>query len=62
MTDIARAASVAPGTLYLYFENKEALAGAIGEVFFAKLFEQLSAIVHEIEGTAQCRAACRLGS
>jgi AcrR family transcriptional regulator len=50
MTDIASAAKVAPGTLYLYFENKEALAGAIGEVFFARLFEQLSAIIKDIEG------------
>jgi AcrR family transcriptional regulator len=37
MSDIAIEAGVAPGTLYLYFDSKEALANAIGEDFFTRL-------------------------
>jgi len=37
MSDIAVEAGVAPGTLYLYFDSKEALANAIGEDFFTRL-------------------------
>jgi AcrR family transcriptional regulator len=49
MSDIAAEAGVAPGTLYLYFENKEALASAIGEEFFAKLFSEFGAIFQNLE-------------
>lgn len=34
MTDIAAAAGVAAGTLYLYFNSKEALSNALSEDFF----------------------------
>ena len=50
MSDIAAAAGVAPGTLYLYFENKEALAGAIGEEFFSRLIDQCGSILQALEG------------
>jgi AcrR family transcriptional regulator len=49
MSDIATEAGVAPGTLYLYYENKEALASAIGEDFFARLGTQFASIIQEIE-------------
>lgn len=49
MSDIAAEAGVAPGTLYLYFANKEALASAIGEEFFSKLIVQLVRHVEKIE-------------
>jgi AcrR family transcriptional regulator len=49
MSDIAAEAGVAPGTLYLYFENKEALASAIGEELFAKLTGELGAIFQNLE-------------
>jgi AcrR family transcriptional regulator len=49
ISDIAAEAGVAPGTLYLYFESKESLAGAIGEEFFDRLISQFGAIVKEIE-------------
>jgi AcrR family transcriptional regulator len=50
MSDIASEAGVAPGTLYLYFENKEALASAIGDDFFAQLVNQLVEEMQKIEG------------
>ncbi len=49
MSDIAAEAGVAPGTLYLYFENKEALAAAIGEELFTRLMEQCGSIIRAIE-------------
>jgi AcrR family transcriptional regulator len=49
MTDIAIEAGVAPGTLYLYFENKEALASTIGEEFFAELIAQFGQLIRAIE-------------
>jgi AcrR family transcriptional regulator len=49
MSDIASEAGVAPGTLYLYFENKEALASAIGEEFFSRLIPQFGSIIQKIE-------------
>jgi len=50
MSDIALEAGVAPGTLYIYFENKDALAGAIGEEFFSRLIAQLKSIIQKIKG------------
>jgi AcrR family transcriptional regulator len=49
ISDIALEAGVAPGTLYLYFENKEALASAIGEEFFSRMVDQFGAIIRQIE-------------
>jgi AcrR family transcriptional regulator len=49
MSEIASLASVAPGTLYLYFENKEALASAIGEDFFSRLVTQLVEEIKKIK-------------
>lgn len=37
ITEIARAAGVAEGTVYLYFENKDALAGAVLAAFYERL-------------------------
>ncbi|HEY9774264.1 MAG TPA: helix-turn-helix domain-containing protein [Planktothrix sp.] len=49
MSDIASEAGVAPGTLYLYFENKEALGAAIGEELFSRLAKQFSELIQAIE-------------
>ena len=48
MSDIAGEAGVAPGTLYLYFESKEALASAIGEDFFGRLGENFSQLIKKL--------------
>lgn len=37
ITEIARAAGVAEGTVYLYFENKDALASAVLAAFYERL-------------------------
>jgi AcrR family transcriptional regulator len=49
MTDIAAEAGVAPGTLYLYFENKEALANAIGDEFFSRVIDEFGNLIENIE-------------
>jgi AcrR family transcriptional regulator len=49
ISDIALEAKVAPGTLYLYFENKEALASAIGAEFFSRMFVRFATIIRQIE-------------
>jgi AcrR family transcriptional regulator len=49
MSDIAAEAGVAPGTLYLYFDSKEALAGAIGEDFFARLSSEFAQVVKKLD-------------
>ncbi len=49
MSDIAAEAGVAPGTLYLYFDSKEALASAIGEDFFARLSSEFAVIVKKLD-------------
>ncbi len=49
MSDIAGEAGVAPGTLYLYFESKEALAGAIGEDFFCTLGENMTKLIKNLD-------------
>ena len=48
MSDIAAEAGVAPGTLYLYFESKEALASAIGEDFFGRLGENFTQLIKKL--------------
>lgn len=52
MSDIAAEAGVAPGTLYLYFESKEALAGAIGEDFFCTLGENMTKLIKNLNAPA----------
>ena len=49
MSDIAGEVGVAPGTLYLYFESKEALANAIAEELFLRLMEEFNGIIKNIE-------------
>jgi AcrR family transcriptional regulator len=49
MSDIAAEAGVAPGTVYLYFDSKEALAGAIGEDFFSRLSREFTEVIAEVD-------------
>ena len=49
MSDVAAEAGVAQGTLYLYYESKEALASAIGEEYFFRLIAQFGELVKKIE-------------
>jgi AcrR family transcriptional regulator len=49
MSDIAQEAGVAQGTLYLYYESKEELAGAIGEELFSRISKQCGAVIQKIE-------------
>ncbi|MBU6452199.1 MAG: TetR/AcrR family transcriptional regulator [Cyanobacteria bacterium REEB67] len=46
MSVIAAEASVAPGTLYLYFDSKEALASSIGEQIFARLIKEFAQVIN----------------
>jgi AcrR family transcriptional regulator len=50
ITDIANDVGIAVGTLYLYFESKEALALAIIEEFFARLANQFEDIALNLNG------------
>ena len=49
MSDIAAEAGVAPGTVYLYFDSKEALASAIGEDFFCRLSDEFTEVIKKLE-------------
>lgn len=49
MSDIAVEAGVAPGTLYLYFDSKEALANAIGEDFFTRLSSAFAEVLSNLD-------------
>lgn len=49
MSDIAGQAGVAPGTLYLYFDSKEALATAIGEDFFGRLSKGFIKVFEDLD-------------
>ena len=49
MDDIAEAANVSKGTLYLYFKNKEELFFAISERNISELKEQLSTLLTKSE-------------
>src|ERR1700709_29031 len=48
MSVIAADASVAPGTLYLYFASKEALASSIGEQIFARLIKEFAQVINNL--------------
>lgn len=51
MSDIARRAGVAEGTVYLYFENKAALLGAVQAKFYEELTAKAVAGVASIKQT-----------
>lgn len=56
MTDIAAEAGVAAGTLYLYFNSKEALSNALSEDFFnrcAQMIDQYVPHIAETNGLVQ---------
>lgn len=51
MSDIAKQAGVAEGTLYLYFNNKEALARAVLAAFYRRLTETAQRGVEKVNTT-----------
>ena len=51
MTDIARGADVAEGTIYLYFRNKNALLQAVVSKFYDRLTAGADAGVAKVQGT-----------
>jgi len=53
MSEIAKTAGVAEGTLYLYFNNKESLAGAVIASFYERITESAQIGVDELETTAE---------
>ncbi|MFT4571963.1 MAG: TetR/AcrR family fatty acid metabolism transcriptional regulator [Hyphomicrobiaceae bacterium] len=53
MSEIARRAGVAEGTVYLYFENKAALLRAVQASFYEELTARAVAGVAEIRGTKE---------
>lgn len=53
ISDIARLAGVAEGTVYLYFNNKEALASAVIASFYESLTEAAEKGVAKIDGTRE---------
>lgn len=50
IAEIARRAKVAEGTVYLYFENKEALANAVLAAFYERLTARAEAGIKKPEG------------
>jgi len=52
MSEIAKTAGVAEGTLYLYFNNKESLAGAVIASFYERITESAQIGVDELETVA----------
>ena len=53
ISEIAKAAGVAEGTVYLYFNNKEALASGVIASFYDRLTEEASAGVNKLNTTAE---------
>jgi AcrR family transcriptional regulator len=66
MSDIAVEAGVAPGTLYLYFDSKEALANAIGEDFFTRLSAAFAEVLSNLDSPRNVKVlvdwAVRIGT
>ncbi|GAB4189402.1 MAG: hypothetical protein OHK0022_01670 [Roseiflexaceae bacterium] len=60
MSDIAERAGVATGTLYLYFDSKEALVLALSEQFFEKLAEAIAPATKHQDMRAAIADAVRL--
>lgn len=53
LSDIAKAAGVAEGTVYLYFSNKEALAGGVIGKFYDELTERAREGVSRLQTTQE---------
>lgn len=53
ISEIAKAAGVAEGTVYLYFNNKEALAGGVIASFYDRLTEDAQEGVNQLETTEE---------
>jgi AcrR family transcriptional regulator len=55
MSDIAFEAGVAPGTLYIYFKSKEALAEAMSDEFFGLIGERFEEALTHFDGPASIK-------
>ncbi len=55
MSEVANRAGLAAGTLYLYFDSKEALAQALGDSYLKRLAESVAPYLEEVD-TAQAIA------
>src|SRR5205809_338429 len=53
LEDVARRAGVTKGTIYLYFENKEALFKALVRVTIVPVIEQCEALAKSFKGSAR---------
>lgn len=51
MIDVARAAGISKGTLYLYFENKEAMFREVVQQRITPQLDQVEAMLDEFQGT-----------
>jgi AcrR family transcriptional regulator len=66
MSDIALEAGVAPGTLYIYFKSKEALAEAMSDEFFSLITRRFEEALTSFDGpesiklVMDCTAAAAL--
>jgi AcrR family transcriptional regulator len=49
ISDIASESGVAPGTLYLYFASKEALASALGEDLLNRVGNQFAKVIKKLD-------------
>ena len=55
MSDIALEAGVAPGTLYIYFKSKEALAEAMSDEFFCLIGQRFEEALTHFDGPASIK-------
>jgi AcrR family transcriptional regulator len=55
MSDIALEAGVAPGTLYIYFKSKEALAEAMSDEFFTLIGQRFEEALTHFDGPASIK-------
>src|ERR1700679_4244557 len=55
MSDIALEAGVAPGTLYIYFKSKEALAEAMSDEFFCLIGSRFEEALTHFDGPASIK-------
>lgn len=53
LDDVAKRAGISKGTLYLYFDSKEAIFRAVVETLIGPQLQQIEKLVHDFEGSNQ---------